>query len=248
MRSFRLSTQALTNRLSRLADLSAPELRSLHEARTRADSVPARTELQLDGKANKCGNLLLSGWAAHLRMLPDGRRQIVAFILPGETIPDLADALAFASTSILAITDLTFFPAPPAAEGSGLAHAYAASRALVLAQLFDNVTRLGRMNAQERICDLCLELLERLQLSGLAEGNSFATPLTQELFADAVGLTPVHLNRSLQACRRQGELLWRSGHITLHSPADLARQLGRRKPHPFADTADEMRLAEARIA
>jgi CRP-like cAMP-binding protein len=89
------------------------------------------------------------------------------------------------------------------------------------------VTRLGRLNAQERIGDLLLELNERLALAGLADPQGFAMPLTQEMLADALGLTPVHVNRMLQLARREGDIEWRPGRVTLTDVAALAQKVGR---------------------
>lgn len=63
---------------------------------------------------------------------------------------------------------------------------------------------LGRKTALERVAHLLLELFERLRRSGLTYGLQCAMPLTQMEIADMTGLTPVHVNRTLQTMRMRG--------------------------------------------
>jgi CRP-like cAMP-binding protein len=91
------------------------------------------------------------------------------------------------------------------------------------------------MTAQERICDLLLELIERMDLAGLVEGGSMAAPLTQETLADATGLTPVHVNRTLQLLRREGEIVWKGNTLLIADPVRLARSIGRTPLRVSAD-------------
>lgn len=221
--------QAAVRRLGSLARLTETDLRKIADAAADARYFPARTEIVREGAEPARPTLLLRGWVAHQRILPDGRRQIVGFTLAGELFGRSWSCQDCALTSQVALDNVGLCTAPEAEPGSGLSLAYEKERLAHRLQLIDNVTRLGRMDARERVCDLLLELLERLQRSGEAEGNTFAMPLTQECFADALGLTPVHLNRTLQACRRSGDLSWRSGRVTLHDPAALARNLGRKR-------------------
>lgn len=220
--------QAAVRRLSSLARLTEHDLHKIEQAAADAHFLPARTEIVREGAEPAKPTLLLRGWVAQQRILPDGRRQIAGFTLAGELFGRNWSCQERALTSQVALDDIVLCAAPEAQPGSGLFEAYEKERLAHRLQLIDNVTRLGRMDARERVCDLLLELLERLQRSGEAEGNTFAMPLTQECFADALGLTPVHLNRTLQACRRSGDLSWRSGKVTLHDPTGLARSLGRR--------------------
>lgn len=221
--------QAAVRHLGSLARLSETDLRKIADAAAEARYFPARTEIVREGAEPAKPTLLLRGWVAHQRILPDGRRQIVGFTLAGELFGRSLNCQDCALTSQVALDNVVLCTAPEPEPGSSLSLAYEKEWLAHRLQLIDNVTRLGRMDARERVCDLLLELLERLQRSGEAEGNTFAMPLTQECFADALGLTPVHLNRTLQACRRSGDLSWRSGRVTLHDPAGLARNLGRRR-------------------
>ena len=108
-----------------------------------------------------------------------------------------------------------------------LGRAYAVSKAIEEAHLLAQITRLGRLNALERLGDLMLELRERLELAGQLRNGSFDVPLTQEMLSDVLGLTPVHVNRMVQQARRQGWLEWRAKRVTIKDPAALAARFGR---------------------
>lgn len=214
-------------RLSRLAPLDAGAVRLLEEAARASYPLRARQELLSAGDAVAAPLILLDGWAARVRILPDGRRQIVSLLVPGDVagLSDLPDPLSTAT--VIALTPVRVCAAPPRGTNAALDHAYAVSRALDEVFLLAQITRLGRMNAQERIMDLLLELGERLALAGLVTDNTFDVPLTQETMADALGLTPVHVNRMLQAARKAEDLVWTGKRITLTDPARAARELGR---------------------
>jgi CRP-like cAMP-binding protein len=215
-------------RLSRLAPLDSADRASLFAAMARRRRLRSRRELFSEGIEIAEPLLLTSGWAARLRLLADGRRQFLSFLLPGDLIGMCRHARPLAVSTVIALTDVTFCPAPEAESGSGLAEALAVSQALDEAYLLQHIVRLGRLNAHDRIIDLMLEFRERLALAGLLEdGNRFAFPLTQEMLADALGLTSVHINRMLQTLRRQGDLETASGWITLCNPQQLATKIDR---------------------
>ncbi len=136
-----------------------------------------------------------------------------------------------ASATTLAVTDVTTCVLPSAPAGSGLAEAYAFCAALEDHHNLAQITRLGRLSAAERIADWLLETQERLLLAGLAVGDELPFPLTQEFLADTLGLTSVHVNRTLQAMRHNGLLASRSGTMTLIDPQRLREMVGYRAPH-----------------
>ncbi len=217
-------------RLSALSSLEAADLTLLQAAMEASQTHPPRHNFLTLGRPIAAPLLLLQGWAARVRILPDGRRQFMSFYLPGDVIGATHQAMPIASATVIALTETIVCPAPTAPAGSGLAQAYAVAEALDEAYLLGHVVQLGRLNAQERISDFLLEIYERLSLAGLTVGGSFEMPLTQEMLADALGLTPVHVNRMIQQARRDGELMWKSGRVLLRDPERTARTIGRQSP------------------
>jgi CRP-like cAMP-binding protein len=136
---------------------------------------------------------------------------------------------------VIAITDVELCQAPEPNASPALARIYALSRAHDDAYILAHITRLGRMNAYERLADLLLELFERLELAGLCGGGHYHMPLTQEMLADALGLTSVHINRTLQVLRREGALGLKGRELALSDPSLLRRQIGRAPIRVAAD-------------
>lgn len=217
-------------RLSALSPLDGLAYELLTTAMTRPRIVPPRRELLRDGTEIKEALLIVDGWGARVRQLADGRRQIINFILPGDLIGVCDHERPLAISSITAMTSVVVCPAPERGISAMLDQAYATSKAIEDFYFLAQITRLGRMNAYERIADLFLELVERLELAGLADNGHCGMPLTQELIADALGLTPVHVNRTLQQARRAGELSWSARELVLHDVQALRSQVGRQPP------------------
>lgn len=217
----------VVRRLRALGPLDQAAVRMLAKATQKSRTVPAHHEILVEGKPIGEPYLILDGWAARVRILADGRRQILGLLLPEDLAGHCYQARPLAVSSIVTLTDVELCPAPPSDTNASLCQAYAVSHALDEAHLLAQITRLGRMNAYERLADLFLELLERLSLAGRAVGNRFAHPLTQELVADVTGLTTVHVNRTLRAMRRDGEANWGAGHLELLDPAGLSARIGR---------------------
>ena len=216
---------ALSTRLSRLAGLEAAEVEILQTAEREQRRSPARREMIVEGEPIRERRALLSGWACRQRILSDGRRQILGFLLPGDLIGMCQHGNPLASTTILAITEVITCTVPTTAAGSGLAEAYARSAALEEHYFLNHITRLGRLNASERLADWLLETQERLALVGPLVAEQFPLPLTQEMLADALGLTSVHVNRTLQAMRRDGLLISRGGTISFPDRTRLAKSV-----------------------
>ena len=220
-------TRSAPTRLSAIAPLDAPSLFALREAVSLAHPMRNHSELVGEGKEIAGPRLIVSGWAARQRFLPDGRRQILSFLLPGDLIGNCSQPRPIAVSSVVALSDLFLSDAPAAKDLPALGAAYAISAALEESYLLAHITRLGRLSALERIADLMLELYERLTLAGLAGHNRFELPLTQEMLADALGLTSVHINRMLQQLRRNGDIEWKGGELILRDPQGLASHVGR---------------------
>lgn len=202
---------AATIRLGRLAPLVDDDRAMLETAASEARRIQARRELMAMGDPVRWPTLLLSGWACRYRDLPNGGRQILDLVLPGELIGFGRQSEPKALSAVMALTEVSVCPLPDAQPGSGLAQAYEESASLSEAALLRQITRLGRLNALQRLADFLLELHERLLASDSAELGSFPFPLTQEALADVLGLTSVHVNRTLQVMRREGVLVLQGG-------------------------------------
>lgn len=218
----------MIRRMRALAPLSQSEetlLRSLGDRRER--HAPG-AELIVEGGSADLPRFVLAGWAACQRVLSDGRRQIFRFILPGDILGAPGVHGPIAPWSIVSLTSMELVPAEAAlaqarsGDAPALARAFARSRALDDQLLLDNMVRLGQQTAYERVAHLLLELQRRLRVAGLGDAQRFPLPLTQEILADALGLSVVHVNRTLQQLRKDRLIELRSGVAILLKPDDLA--------------------------
>jgi len=213
----------LLRRLSQLADFSPQEVDLVRNAGAGVEDVAAGTQLFAEGDRINRVTLVVSGWACHLRILSDGRRQIFGFALPGDLLGPWCRVATIAQTTAVmlkagTIADVTFMrdlllEAPQ--RFPALSSALANLQSLHDGYLLNHLVRLGRQTAYERVASLLLELNHRSAAVGLADGTSSPLPLTQEILADALGLSIVHINRTLQQLRRDGLLDLRGSSLQL---------------------------------
>jgi CRP-like cAMP-binding protein len=205
------------------------DIRQMDVARVRTfwrtvERVPAGATIAADPESRKRQIVVVSGWISETRILPDGRRQIFAFLLPGD-VATVSGSSNVGSRALVALTNVEIADAGVLAAGE---HASRISSSLSDAlrrseeRLFDHIVRIGRLTAKERVLNLLLELHDRLDAIGLVKEATFRIPLTQEVFADALGLSVVHINRTLQQLRREGMLTIGRGTVTLHQRQKLA--------------------------
>lgn len=172
--------------------------------------VPAHTELVVHGRPYENLGVLLQGAAMRHRLLPDGRRQIISFALPGDFIGLRGTLFEIAVNSVMTLERSVISRLDAKwildnwAEYPMVGAMMYWTGAVELTLLAERVVSLGRRTARERIAQLLLELLVRLQEVGLADEKSYDFPLSHELIADAVGLSKVHVTRTLGSLQKEG--------------------------------------------
>jgi CRP-like cAMP-binding protein len=187
------------------------------------------TSLVREGEIIAGPRFLLEGWVLRTRYLSDGRRQIFGFVLPGDAIGLCERENPPALASLVACTAVVLCDVA-AARAACLGHdpdfpqiALAHRRAVALdeAYLLHEIVRIGRQTAYERLVHLLLELGARCQACGLSDGFSFELPLTQEILADCLGLSIVHVNRTLQILRHEQLIGQKSSLVTIKDKEKL---------------------------
>jgi CRP-like cAMP-binding protein len=205
-------------RLARAMTLknAAAEKGFLARLQDRELTFGANTDLIVEGQPYQFSYILKDGWAMSYKLLPDGSRQVVNFLLPGDFIGLRANWFQTAEASVSALTDIVVSPIQPHRIVTGarrfprLGAAIAWSSARDESMLIEHLVSLGRRSAYERLSHLFLELRKRLQIIGFAGDRSFELPVTQEVLGDFLGLTIVHVNRTLRKLIRNG-LIEREG-------------------------------------
>ncbi|MBO9560280.1 MAG: Crp/Fnr family transcriptional regulator [Caulobacter sp.] len=180
-----------------------------------------RVEIHAPGKDLELAKtqplFLISGWACLAHSLRDGRRQIIAFLLAGDGVGFDLLTRPQPHIELLALTPLKVRYAQPGslALNERLGRAFAGAAAEQQTRLVGHLVRLGRQTAYERVAHLLLELHGRLAEIGEARGEGFHLPVKQEVLADALGLSLVHVNRTLQQMRRDGLIDLRGSQVSL---------------------------------
>lgn len=147
--------------------------------------------------------ILREGWAVRYRTLEDGRRQIVNFMLPGDIFDLQALSGLEADHTVTAVTRSRILEVDAAAfvdalKSSGpFASAFWWAAVQEESILREQIVRVGRRSARERIAHLLLELHRRLTCALGGKDNNLVLPVTRSDLADALGLTPVHVSRSM---------------------------------------------------
>lgn len=154
--------------------------------------------------------VICHGWAASSLSLPDGRRQILSFLLSGDVVSNAFLFEPMSGRSVESITEVSYrkfkrndlktivFKSPDLFEKISKAWVQERMQADQLA------LDLGRRTADERICKLILHLMEKLANRGMLKGQTMDFPLRQKHIADATGLTSVHVSKVLGELQRAG--------------------------------------------
>lgn len=202
--------ERLFRKLESVSALSEADKQAVKGWFTATRRVAAGDEIVREGEATQWVCALLEGLACRYRALPDGRRQIMAYLIPGDLLDLHGLLMGEMDHSICALTPCKITLAPHQKVLEAMDQHVAISRALWRDTLVDAalarewLVGLGRRSAYSRIAHLLSEVTERLDAAGLGDGQAFELPLTQQELADSLGLSLVHVNRVLQRLRANG--------------------------------------------
>lgn len=154
--------------------------------------------------------VLLDGWAMRYKLLADGRRQVINFFLPGDLMCLNACVLKKSDYTVTLLTDaaLAVIEVPEMFDMARSFPLLSAALRWCSAReesiLMERLMSLGRRSAYERTAHVLLELCRRLQTLGRAPDRRFHIPVTQQLLSDVLGLSTVHVNRTLRRMQEEG--------------------------------------------
>lgn len=212
--------------------LSEEDVASLSAATSRPVKYSTRHDLIREGDRPGPMFVILDGWACRYKILPNGTRQVLAFLMPGDACDLHISLLAEMDHSIQTITPALVATIAQPAMTALLDARPGIARALYTAQLIDEgtlrawITSMGRRSSGERVAHLMCELYLRARNIGLIDEAPFELPLSQLLLADALGMTAVHLNRVLKNLRSTNAISLRRGKLVIDNPTSLARTAG----------------------
>lgn len=200
------------------SSLSAKSLQTLAEGLTPAVSVAVGTTLVEQGSRPDRCTLIVSGWAARYTAMPDGRKRTVALHVSGDFVDLHSFPLKLMDHGVVAVSDCSV-----ATMDHGCLHRISETdphltRVLWLQTLIDAsihrqwLLSSARRSSVERAAHLVCELFTRLRVIGLAApGKPFQLPLSQQQLGDALGITSVHVSRTVAELHARRVFEWRGG-------------------------------------
>ena len=190
----------------------------------RADQTVIRADVELD-----ISMFLIDGFMCRYKDLRDGSRQITELHVAG----DFADLHSFTlkrlDHNVMSLTPCRVAIVPHerlkaiTEQYPHLTRVYWFATNLDAAIHREWELSLGRRSALARVAHVFCELNIRLGLVGLADSTGYNLPLTQTDLAECLGLTPVHVNRTLKTLRDRGLVEFRGSRVTLHDRAGLEK-------------------------
>jgi CRP-like cAMP-binding protein len=202
--------ELLVRNLEIHAELSAEDREAILALPYRLRTLEASTYLTREGDVpDQCG-VLGSGYAYRQKHTGDGQRQILALHIPGDPVDfqhlylDIADhsvqMLTRGEVAFVARKDLRDLARARPAVGNAIV-----LNILVESSIFREwVLNVGRRDARSRLAHVLCEFAIRMQKQGLSDGNGFELPITQEQLGDVLGLTTVHVARTLKSLETSG--------------------------------------------
>jgi CRP-like cAMP-binding protein len=161
-----------------------------------------------DRAENSC--LLLSGFAYRSKIVGDGGRQILAIHMKGDIVDLQNSLLGVADHNVQALTPIEIAMIPREAVLQVMRERPDVGEAMWHDTLVDGsvhrewTANVGRRDSTTRMAHLLCEVALRLETAGLGEHSNYELPMTQEHLADCLGLTPVHVNRTLKGLEADG--------------------------------------------
>lgn len=220
---------AVTRKLGGVAPLTDQDRAALEDLIAYVRPVERHTVLVEQDCVADHALVVFSGFAARYKRRASGRRQILAYLVPG----DLCDRGVLHGYSldhaIEALTRCRVAKVPRAAyldllgRHPRIALAFQRARLAEEATMREWMVSMGLRSGVERIAHLLCELLERLGSIGQVTDGQYDLPLTQVDLADTLGLSSVHVNRMLQALRRDGLITLKGRRLQILAPRRLCQ-------------------------
>lgn len=211
----------LVRRFRNFTPLSVDDEARLDALTTYPQSKGPRRDLIREGDRPHAVFLILHGWACRYKMLADGRRQLLQFLLPGDLCDVHNIVLEEMDHSIGAVTEVRYAEIAHdrldelARDAPHLRRALWWHSMTAMAMQREWTMNIGQRCASERLGHLFCELFYRLRAVELTDGSSCDMPVTQTDLGDATGLTSVHINRTLQDLRETGLIVLKGKRLTI---------------------------------
>ncbi len=222
----------LIRKLEIVGPLNADEQAAVGNLPIELRHCAAQEDLILQGQTPEGVVLVMSGFAIRYKLLPDGRRQIVGFVLPGDLCDIRVGLVRRMDHYMAALTPLVAGVIPSADIHAAMEKHPRLARGLWWASFVEEsiarewIVNVGYRSAFERLAHLFCELYYRLEAVGLARDFTCELPVRQSEIADTLALSAVHVNRTLMELRRSGLLSLNYRRLVIHDMPGLQAAAG----------------------
>ncbi|MGR3571458.1 Crp/Fnr family transcriptional regulator [Brevirhabdus sp.] len=209
-------------------DLTEEEERFMFRFKAGELTVEPGTSLLMEGSNSPQLFTALRGMGLRYKTLPNGRRQVISFIFPGDFVGLQAGIMGEMSHSVEATTHMTLCVFNRADLWSLFkSHSHRAFDLTWLAAteehfLGEALTSLGQRTAQQRVAWALTRIFRRGQALNMVKNGAMMLPYRQQDLADALGLSLVHTNKTLAKLRDRQLVGWSDGMLTVHDLKALA--------------------------
>jgi CRP-like cAMP-binding protein len=241
--------ELLLQRLEALSPLKESDRAAILALPHTLQTVKAHQYIVREGERAENSCLLRSGFATRHKIVADGARQIVSVHMMGDMVNLQNSLLKTADHSVQALTDaeVAFIP------GTAIVALASARPAVAIAMWLDTlidgavfrewIANVGRRDAKARTAHVLCEFALRQERAGLGTRSKYDLPMTQEQLGDALGLTSVHVNRTLKALEA-ARLIARENRTVTIQDWDALRKAGDFDPsYLFLELSDEIAIA-----
>jgi CRP-like cAMP-binding protein len=224
-------TNLLTRKLELFGALPDSDRRFLDRVVKSSRTIPAQENIITEGDRPNNVHLVMEGLVCRYKLITEGRRQIMAYLVPGDWCDYHIFILKEMDHSIGTLTDTRVVDVPRSTILEMMSRPLLA-RAVWWMTLVDEavlrewLVNLGQRNATERIAHLFCELHLRYKSVGLSDGQRFSLPITQTDLADSMGISDVHANRSLQELRKAGLITFKAKEVIINDLERLTQLSG----------------------
>ena len=225
-------SNAFIRSLNKRVALSDDDLASVSAICAGARKYPGKRDLVREGDPPGPMFAFLEGWGCRYKLLPEGGRQVLGFLLPGDICDMHTSVLDEMDHSIATVTPALVAPIDQSRIEEFVQRRPAITHAFWRLQLIDLgvarswIVSMGRRGSAARVAHLMCELFLRAKAADLSRGTTCMMPLSQILLADALGLTPVHVNRVLRKLKSAGIMHLSHGELVISNLAQLVRTAG----------------------
>lgn len=220
----------LVDKFSYYSSLDESDTALLRELEKQEQTYAKRAVIYDKRSDNAHIYIVKEGWCVTFTDTPDGGRLALNIHFPGDIVG--ASAMPFQETisGLMTATKATLCPFAKEDMARIMRRAPGVASLIYAMALQENVTltdrlkSIARLSGDLRVALLLLQTHARLRITDKSAARSFEMPLSQELIADATGLTPVYVSRMLKKLRAEGYIAVENKKITLTRYEELCER------------------------